>query len=122
MFFIFGVNTKQEKLDFDELKVCKVCGSYGRYEAFIEYTALSLFFIPVFKWGKKYFVRANCCGSIFSISYEIGRDVEWGRITSIRDEDLIPIRTNYHHKRSCNNCGFELEDGHIYCPKCGTKN
>ena len=122
MFFIFGINTKQEKLDFDELKICKVCGSYGRYEVYLEYTALSLFFIPIFKWGKKYFVKSNCCGSVFSISDEIGRDIEWGRISSIRDEDLIPIRTHYRKKRSCSNCGYELDEGHIYCPKCGVKN
>lgn len=122
MFFIFGINTKQEKLNFDELKICKVCGSYGRFEAFVKYTALSLFFIPVFKWGKKYFVKATCCGSIFQISDELGRDIEWGRVSSIRDEDLIPVNTNYYRHRSCTNCGYSLEDEHVYCPKCGTKN
>ena len=29
----------------------------------MEYTSLSLFFIPVFKWGKKYYVKTSCCGS-----------------------------------------------------------
>lgn len=122
MFFIFGLNTKQDKLKFDELKICKICGKYGRYEVFVEYTAFSIFFIPLFKWGRRYFIRASCCGSIFSISEELGRDIERGKVNTIRDEDLISVRTNYRPTRYCISCGYELEDRHIYCPKCGTKN
>ena len=25
------------------------------------YTVLSLFFIPIFKWGRKYYVQTSCC-------------------------------------------------------------
>lgn len=125
MFFIFGINQKREELDLSELKVCDICGAYGRYEAFMDYNAFSLFFIPIFKWNKNYYIKANCCGSIFSIPEHIGKDLEYGRQTTIRDEDMTLISRGYNNyenqNRECSYCGYPLEKDHIYCPRCGRK-
>lgn len=122
MFFIFGINKKRDELDLNELKVCNVCGSYGRYQAFAEYSAFSLFFIPIFKWGKNYYLRAYCCGSIFSIPDHIGKDLETGRKTTIRDEDMTLISgSSSYTGNTCSNCGYPLEYDHVYCPRCGKK-
>ena len=72
MFFIFGVSPKRDKLDFNQNMVCLNCKRYGRYEVILEYTCFSLFFIPIFKWGKKYYVKSSCCGCVYSISNDIG--------------------------------------------------
>lgn len=121
MFFIFGITSKRDDLDFGETRICSVCGRYGRYNVFVGYNALSLFFIPVFKWGKKYFMEASCCGSLFSLSEEIGRDIESGRNVSVGDEDLTPIYTNNSRMLNCSSCGYSVEQDHTFCPNCGNK-
>ena len=52
MFFIAGINKKREQLDYYEPILCTECTKYGRFEAYIEYNQFSLFFIPLFKFGK----------------------------------------------------------------------
>lgn len=65
MFFIFGITSKRDDLDFGETRICSVCGRYGRYNVFVEYNALSLFFIPVFKWEKSILWRLVAVGHYF---------------------------------------------------------
>ena len=66
MFFIVGVDRKEEQLEFDQLDICPVCGRYGRIQVFMTYTCFTLFFIPLFKWDRQYYVRMGCCGAAFS--------------------------------------------------------
>lgn len=120
MFFIFGISNGQKKLDFSQSMVCPHCGRYGRYEAFMEYYYFSLFFIPIVKWNKKYYIVSTCCNSVYSISNELGIRIARGEVTEIREEDLVLVRrgSGYMSKR-CSNCGFEADDDFQFCPKCG---
>ena len=54
MFFMMGITDGRKDLDFSQQMICNVCGRYGRYQVFMTYTVLSLFFIPCFKWNKHY--------------------------------------------------------------------
>lgn len=119
MFFIFGISTKEKEIDFSQTIVCSNCGSYGRLEAFMTYSYFSLFFIPIFKWNKKYYIRSTCCGSIYSIDKDLGRDIEIGQRSSIDESDLHPINVN--HQKNCSNCSYPIEDNFEYCPRCGEK-
>lgn len=121
MFFIFGISSKEKDLDFSQTTICKTCGSYGRLEAFMTYTYFSLFFIPIIKWNKKYFIRSTCCGSIYSIEEELGKSIERGRNVVIEDSDLININRNYKKELYCKNCGRKIEESFEYCPSCGHK-
>jgi len=58
-----GVSQGQQKLNFDQLIVCGNCGRYGHLEVYMVYSYLSLFFIPVLKWGRRYYVRTTCCNA-----------------------------------------------------------
>ena len=119
MFFIMGVSPKREELDFNQAVVCFYCEKYGRYKVIREYTALSLFFIPVLKWGKKYYVRASCCESIYSIDKDLGDKISRGENITLRDEDLNLIhRGEKHHIKRCSHCNFETHEDFTYCPKC----
>ena len=62
MFFIMGITDGQKELNYNcgVMNICKSCGAYSNYTVFMTYMCLSLFFIPVFKWGKKYYVKASC--------------------------------------------------------------
>lgn len=119
MFFIFGMSTKEKEIDFSQTIVCSNCGSYGRYQAFMTYSYFSLFFIPLFKWNKKYYIRSTCCDSLYSIDKDLGQDIESGQRTNISESDLHPI--NINRSIVCNNCNYPIEEDFEYCPKCGEK-
>lgn len=121
MFFIFGISNKEEDFDFSQTTVCKTCGAYGRLEAFMTYSYFSLFFIPIFKWNKKYCIRSTCCGSLYTIDENLGKAIKRGEKVKISDRDLEPENINYNRIRVCENCNFRVEDEFEYCPKCGGK-
>jgi len=112
MFFIGGVSSKQVKLDFIQKMICSHCGQYGSYEVFDEYIYLSLFFIPILKWNRKYYVKSTCCGSVYSISEELGRRMEKGEHITLTNQDLQLIT------KRCPNCGCEIDEEYKFCPNC----
>ena len=52
MFFMMGITDGRKDFDFHQQIICDICGKYGRFQVFMTYTVLSLFFIPCFKWNK----------------------------------------------------------------------
>ena len=96
------------------------------------YSYLSLFFIPVFKWGRRYYVRTTCCDTSVEIDAELGRRIDRGEVTSL-PESIIPLdsqrwgqmntqeQPQAQHRKRCAACGFETEEDYQFCPKCGAK-
>lgn len=121
MFFVFGISNKEKEIDFSQTTICRSCGAYGRLEMFVKYTYFSLFFIPIFKWNRKYYVRSNCCNSLYSLDKEIGRNIEKGYEEKIDESDLKPVDINYNKRSYCGNCNFPIESEFEFCPKCGNK-
>ena len=128
MFFICGINRGQKELPASQLVICDSCGGYGRYQVFMTYMCLSLFFIPVFSWGKRYYVKMSCCGTVYELNPETGRKLVRGEQLQIRQEDLTMVQAgrreqwrpeSQKRRRSCGNCGYETEEDFSYCPKCG---
>jgi RNA polymerase subunit RPABC4/transcription elongation factor Spt4 len=121
MFFVFGISTKDKNIDFVQTVVCPNCNSYGRLEVFVTYTYFSLFFIPIFKWNKKYYVRSSCCGSLFTIREDLGKAIERGEKNRIDEAELNPINMKYNREQTCSNCNYSIDTDFEYCPKCGRK-
>ncbi len=127
MFFIFGINSGQKELSSDQLVICNICGGYGRYQVFMTYTSLSLFFIPVLKWGRSYYVKMSCCGSIYQLNADVGKHMAAGEKAEISQSDLTLVKSGRREqwnaltgkRRCCRNCGYETEEDFAYCPKCG---
>lgn len=119
MFFIFGISSKQKAIDFTQTIICPSCESYGRLELFMTYSFASLFFIPIFKWNKKYYIKTSCCGSLYLIENDLGKAIERGEANKINESDMHPISIN--RSWSCSNCSYTIEDNFEYCPKCGEK-
>lgn len=88
MFFFFGIMNDQKDFDFHQPMTCDVCGRMGQYQVFVTYMVLSIFFIPIFRWGRTYYVRTSCCGSLYQLRPEVGRAIERGENATIQQTDL----------------------------------
>lgn len=121
MFFIIGVSDKRKDLEFIQSILCRACGNYGRYNVFMTYTALSLFFIPIIKWNRRYYVRSSCCGRIYELDPQIGKRIERGERVEIVDDDLKDLGRRGRVYKICRNCGYSTDEDFDFCPKCGDR-
>ena len=121
MIFIGGISMGKKELEFFKTMVCKKCGQYTNLTVFMTYTYFSFFFIPLFKWGKKYYAVSRCCGTVFSLDPEIGKAIEQGENVTLSEEDLNPTGYEENGTAHCADCGYLLENDFAYCPKCGRK-
>ena len=119
MFFIGGFGQKEEFLNFNQLMICKNCGQYGQVKVIMVYSYLSFFFIPLFKWNKRYFVQMNCCNATCEINKEIGREIERGTITEL-NENMLHFQNQPRYKQ-CSNCGYTTQENFAFCPRCGNR-
>ena len=120
MFFIFGINQKEQQLEFDQVVICNNCGKYGHNTVWMTYSYFMLFFIPLFKWGRRYFVKMSCCGEVGEISKELGEKIAEGRLHTLAPEDL-PFPDNQSKWHRCPKCGYVTGEDFEFCPKCGNK-
>lgn len=120
MIFIGGVSSKQEKLDFGQSILCSSCSRFGNIEVYTEYMYLSVFFIPVMKWNRRYYARSSCCGSLYSVSEEAGEKIRKGERITLSEEDLQLMQQGHtSFVPRCPKCGCELEGDFRFCPNCG---
>lgn len=134
MFFIIGISRGKKKLDYMQSLVCSNCSSFGRYEIFMTYTYLTLFFIPILKWSTHYYVTTTCCGKVYELNATIGKMIRKGKDTTIHPKDLTSVSSykgpaNYsnannntasnHTINHCPTCGYSISRDFAYCPKCG---
>lgn len=120
MFLIFGINQKEKQLEFDQVVICNSCGKYGHITVWMTYSYFMLFFIPLFKWGRHYFVKMSCCGAVGEISQELGEKIASGRLHTLAPEDL-PFEQSSKTWHRCSKCGYTTDEDFEYCPKCGSK-
>ncbi len=122
MFFIIGVTQKEKPLDFRQNLTCPACGRYGAVEVFMVFTVLTLFFIPVFRWNKRYYVKLSCCGGVAEIDKATGEGIEKGRIFEIDTSKMhFDCFNRVGFKKVCPECGYGTAEDFAFCPKCGRK-
>lgn len=91
MFFMIGITNGKKDLEHSQTEICDVCGRYGRYEVFMTFSQLLLFFIPVFKWNRQYFVRMSCCNAVYTLNPEVGARIVRGEDVRIQKDDLMRV-------------------------------
>ena len=121
MFFMMGITDGRKDFDFNQVMTCPICGAMGSYRVFMTYTVLSLFFIPCFKWNKRYYVQATCCNAIYELDPEIGNMIRRGEKVEIRQEHLTRVMNRGYSIKRCRNCGFTTDEDFDFCPKCGER-
>lgn len=119
MFFVMGINDGRKELDFSQMIICDLCGAYGRFQVFMTYTVLSLFFIPFFKWNRRYYVKTSCCAAVYELDAQIGTQIARGEQVEIRPEHLHLVHSGAKSSRRCSGCGYSTNEDFAYCPKCG---
>lgn len=67
MFFVFGISQGKKALEYAKTVICAQCGGYGRYQVFMTYSYFSLFFIPIIKWNRHYYVQMSCCSTVYEL-------------------------------------------------------
>ena len=122
MFFVIGINQGKKELDYSAVISCPFCHSYGKAHLVAVYSQLLLFFIPTFKWGKKYYLKMDCCGAVYELDQEKGKQIENGFSADISVDDLKLVqRGSDVSLMYCVNCGREIDSSFEYCPFCGKK-
>ncbi|MDF2587430.1 MAG: hypothetical protein K0S41_1271 [Anaerocolumna sp.] len=122
MFFIIGISSAEKRLDFNQTMQCFRCGQFGRYEVFITYTYFTFFFIPLIKWNKKFYVKATCCNTMYTIDSTLGKRIQDGEHIILTEQDLTPMyQSSNKTAGQCPSCGYITNPEHAFCPKCGTR-
>ncbi|WP_394523937.1 zinc ribbon domain-containing protein [Lacrimispora sp. JR3] len=125
MFFICGISQGRKQFDYARTVICSQCGGYGRYQVFMTYSYFSVFFIPIFKWDRRYYVQTSCCNTLYELNPEKGKRVSKGETVAITEQDLTIIepgkRTSEWNRKKCTSCGYETAEDFEYCPKCGQR-
>lgn len=121
MFFMMGVFPGRKDIEYrGSMTICDHCGSYGRLSVYMTYMVLSLFFIPCFKWNRRYYVQTSCCDTIYELDADIGKRLAKGEDITIRPEHLTKVQAGYKSAwKRCSCCGYSTQDDFEYCPKCG---
>lgn len=92
MFLIMGINEGQKKLNYSQYMTCPCCGRSANIEIFMTYTYFMFFFIPLFKWNRRYFAVARCCGASAELDPEAGRAIERGEKDRLDPSEVNFIR------------------------------
>lgn len=87
MFFIMGIYNRSKEIAYNGgMEICPDCGRYCSYNIYAEFMCLSLFFIPVLRWGKRYYAKSSCCGKIHELTKEQSKQAEKGeKITIVKE-------------------------------------
>lgn len=123
MFFICGISQGRKQFAYARTVICSLCGGYGRYQIFMTYSYFSVFFIPIIKWDRHYYVQMSCCNTIYELNPEKGKQVSHGETVDITEQDLTIIepgrRNSQWSQKKCMSCGYETAEDFEFCPKCG---
>ena len=120
MFFIMGISQGQKKLDYNDINICSCCGKYSSIEIYMAYYYFMLFFIPLIKWNKEYYVKTNCCNKVAKLDKEIGLCIQKGENISI-DFDKLDFGCDKDSVKICSVCKYTTTEDFTYCPKCSNK-
>jgi len=120
VFFVAGISQGEKLLKFSQLLICPNCGRYGRVSVFMRYTCFTFFFIPLFRWNRRYYARMECCGAVCELDPALGKAIARGQTVSIDPNALHFSGGGWQRAvHVCRRCGYTTAEDFRYCPKCG---
>ena len=67
MFFLFGFGTKEQDLGPGEVRTCPTCGNTTTWARVRMVKQLTVFFIPVARWGRRRLEVCGVCGTAVEV-------------------------------------------------------
>ncbi len=128
MFFIgiFGIDSKEKEIKTFSNIVCPDCGRLTSAVFYTTYTYFHIFFIPTFRWNRKYFIKLRCCGAVYEVPEEYAQQLR--ETATIDFSRLKKVSSGFgafggfeDTYARCKNCGRTFDNSYSYCPHCGTK-
>jgi len=110
---IFGINSRSKKIKEVSFRCTGCLNKKG--ELTENSNVFEFFFIPVFKFSKKYILICTKCKSMYKI-----HDSSIEKILETEKVDYEDMEEVIYENRICE-CGEKIVDGYEYCPKCGKK-
>nr|WP_319488283.1 zinc ribbon domain-containing protein [uncultured Caproiciproducens sp.] len=118
MFFIIGITNGTHDLGMRRCRYFSCCSGSGAMAALTcTFQQFTLFFIPLFRFGKRYFLSCPNCGTVYEIAKEEGRRVEMDPAAEINPDKMYMIQGTY--RKTCPNCKLPVDPNCRYCPNCG---
>lgn len=120
MFFIIGVDNGTNEIGTRRCGIFSCCGTYGAIAMVTcTFQRFTLFFIPLFRFGKRYFVTCPNCGTVYELSKEEGRRLERDASAEIDPNQMYALHRS--SGRICPDCHAAVDPNAHFCPNCGTK-
>ena len=121
MFFFFAVTSGTRELGRRRCRYLPCCGIYGaEVSVTCAYQRFILFFIPLFRFGKRYFASCANCGAVFELTREEGRRIERDPSAEIDPSAMFRVSSGAA-PRFCPRCGARVAPGDRFCPNCGER-
>lgn len=121
MFFFFAVTSDTRELGRRKCRYFPCCGVT---DAMAVVTCASqrfiFFFIPLFRFGKRYFISCPNCGSVYEIARDEGKRLERDPSAEVNPEKIHRLAGG-RAAHYCPHCGAPVEPGNLFCPHCGQK-
>lgn len=118
MFFFFAITSDTREIGRRLCRYFPCCGANGAIAAVTCVSQrLILFFIPLFRFGKRYFISCPNCGAVYEISKEEGRRLEHDPAAEVDPNQIYRMVGRTVHY--CPNCGAPVGPDSRYCPRCG---
>ncbi|MVB11903.1 zinc-ribbon family protein [Caprobacter fermentans] len=120
MFFIIGITSGIAELGFRSCGYFPCCSLRGK-TALVTcvYKQFTFFFIPLFRFGKRYFISCPDCGAVYEIHREEGKRIERSPGSEINPDQIF--RVAGRAARFCPNCGAQVNPDSRFCPNCGAR-
>ncbi len=118
MFLIFGITNGANDLGVRKCEFFSCCASREVMAAVTcTFQQFTLFFIPLFRFGKRYFVSCPNCGTVYEIRKDEGKRLERDYAAEINPDALFIVQGA--NKKICPGCKCSVAPNCRYCPNCG---
>lgn len=120
MFFIVGISGGSKSLGSRRCRVFACCGASEAPGVFTcTFQVFTFFFLPLFHFGKRYFITCPNCGAVYEISKPEGQRLEHNPGTEVDPAQMYPVQGPSH--KTCPGCGRAIDPSARFCPNCGTR-